>query len=145
MSYSRVDTISRSSVQYNIIQVYLIFCTCVSTDTCMQYVKYLLSSFIFGFVFFLLAARSWKQQVWRDSTIACVNTFSVWLTSSGRNVGMFLSIPVHVLLSVRVVVVLQHRQKTSHRNAEHKGDIFRKIFQKVAAIHSQLFTWELGS
>lgn len=78
--------------------------------------QHLLSCFILGFVFFLLAARGSKQWFWRSCTITWRSTFCVWLTGS-RNVRMFLSIPVHVLLSVRVVVVLQ-RQREMQKQIE---------------------------
>lgn len=49
-----IFTVSLNSNMFNYLRI------SVSTDTCVQYVEYLLSSFIFGFIFFLLAARSRK-------------------------------------------------------------------------------------
>lgn len=41
---------------------------------------------------------------------------------SGRNVGVLLSIPVHVLLSVRVVVVLE-RKRGIQEDGTHSGNV----------------------
>lgn len=86
----------------------------IMTWVSTQNAEYLLSSFTLGFVFLLLAAKVSEQGVWRGRANVRGAAFRVWLASSSRNVSVLLSIPVHVLLRVRIVVVLQkgRAQKT---------------------------------
>lgn len=69
--------------------------------------KYLLSSFVLRLIFLLLSGNSkgWVR-------IDCIwgSSFRVCLLSRSRNVGFLVSIPVHVLLCMGIVVVLQESQ-----------------------------------